>query len=86
MRRKHEKKNNLKNQINQQATPQMTKKKQHQTCMHENKTPATVNKCKEKTKTARTQTKVHDNRPPLPLAVVRDIQQPSLGPSNELST
>ena len=57
----NEKKTNLKNQINQQATPQMTKKKQPQTCMHENKTPATINKCKEKTKTARTQTKMHDN-------------------------
>ena len=36
--------------------------KQHQTCMYENKTPATVNKCKEKNRTARTQTKMHDNR------------------------
>ena len=30
--------------------------------MHENKTPATVNKCKEKNRTARAQTKMHDNR------------------------
>ena len=52
-----QKKTKFKNQINQQATRQMTKKKQHQTCMYENKTATTVNKYKEKTKTARTQTK-----------------------------
>ena len=57
-----QKKTKFKNQINQQATRQMTKKKQHQTCMYENKTTTTVNKYKEKTKTARTQTKMHDNR------------------------